>query len=191
MLLKNLGITAKEQQGASLIEVLVAIVIFSIGMLGAAGLQLSSMRTSQYTSKSSIAANAAQEYSEIMQGTSVQSTLVATFDSQSAPSAPSTVCIGAAANCTSEQLFFYSQYDWWKRLESALPGGRVVVCQDIATRDTSAQLTWSCDADGSAWVVKVSWITKEKTTTGEVFTTNDGTPKFVMQIFGRAQKIGV
>ncbi len=175
----------RHDKGASMIEVLVSIVIFSIGLLGAAGLQLASMRTNQYASNASIAVNAAREYSEIVQLTLPSTSMTFAFDSTSAPSAP-TSCIGlGVAACTDQQSFLYAQYDWWKRIESSFPGGKVVVCQDSLNRDSSGQLEWACDSGASRWVAKFSWISKETSTTGETFTANTDRPKFAIQLYGR------
>jgi prepilin-type N-terminal cleavage/methylation domain-containing protein len=53
--------------GMTLIEVLVALVIFALGMLGAGGLMLASLRSGQFSRNASIATSLARDYSDIMQ----------------------------------------------------------------------------------------------------------------------------
>lgn len=181
---------AAHQNGASLIEVLVAIVIFSIGLLGVAGLQIASLRSSQYTSKTITATQAALEYSELMQMTPVEGTFSMNYDSNTALAAPAS-CLGTGVTCTDEQAFRYVQYDWAKRMEAAFPGGRIVVCQDVATRDAAtSQLSWDCDNTSLTWVVKISWPSKEIDGNGDSVLVSSGTPRSAVQIFGRSRKVG-
>lgn len=57
---------ARRQRGLSMIEILVAIVVLSIGLLGLAGLQATSLRTSQSALYRSQAATFAEDMAERM-----------------------------------------------------------------------------------------------------------------------------
>ena len=184
----NQPLFISKQTGVSLIEVLVAIVIFSIGMLGSAGLQVASLRSNQYSSSSSIAVNAAREYSEMIQLTLPATSMTFALDSNNSLSAPTT-CLGTAVTCTDKESFLYAQFDWLKRFQTTFPGGRVVVCDDTLKRDGSDLLSWDCTGGSGEWVAKFSWISKEKQTGGELFATPTDRPKFAVQLYGRHQLI--
>mgnify|MGYP002662835719 FL=1 len=57
----------RRETGFSLIEVLVSIVILGIGMLGAAGLQLATLRSNHFTAQASVATQLVRDYEEITQ----------------------------------------------------------------------------------------------------------------------------
>ena len=93
----------------TLVEVLVALVIFALGMLGAGGLIMSSLRSGQLSSAASTAIGLARDYGEIMQtippsvvSTGVGATNSFIIDTASTLSAP-TDCKGSPATCTPPQ----------------------------------------------------------------------------------------
>ena len=59
--------SVNRESGFSLIEILVSIVVFGIGLLGAAGLQLATMRSNQFTAQASVATQLIRDYEEITQ----------------------------------------------------------------------------------------------------------------------------
>ena len=59
-------------QGFSLIEVLIAIFVVALGVIGAAGLQLTSIRTSQQSSFKSVAVQLANELADKMRSNDAQ-----------------------------------------------------------------------------------------------------------------------
>jgi len=181
----------------TLVEVLVALVIFALGMLGAGGLIMSSLRSGQLSGNASVAIGLARDYGEIMQtippavvSTGVGGTNSFIIDTATSMSAP-TDCKGSSATCTPAQMVSFSTYEWAKRVVAALPGGRAVVCRDSTIKDSATGLyQWECDGTGSMMVVKFGWAAKTGAagTGDDILSAKDANnlarPKMVVTLFG-------
>lgn len=164
----------RAQRGVTLIEVLVALVIFAFGLLAAVGLQLSSLQSTQYTANSVIATAMAREYGELMQlvpdaasatssaTSSSTDTLMLNTDSI-ATTATANDCTGSSKTCTPAQLIAAMRNDWGLRVKSpqVLPQGKAEVCRDQTPRNASGDLEWGgCDETGEVVLVKMGWLGK-------------------------------
>ena len=144
----------RPQRGFTLVEVLVALVIFAFGLLAAVGLLLSSMQATQYSSNSVVASTMAREYAELMQmipggvsGTSSATSSSANtlmVDTDGITSGNASACTGAGKNCSATELLAAARDDWALRVRStqALPQGRAVVCRDSTPRNAAGELAW-------------------------------------------------
>jgi len=183
-----------RESGFSLIEVLVSIVILGIGMLGAAGLQLATLRSNQFTAQASVATQLVRDYEEITQmlrsaniSTSEGTSALSSLDTNTASTA--TTCLGTGAACTANQLAAFMLYEWKDRVKNELPGGRAVVCRDSAPKDTSGAgaglYHWACDDQGDMLMVKIGWTGRaDKTDMAQQAISNDDRPRIVMTVFG-------
>ena len=136
---------AGEQQGASLIEVLVAIVVLSIGLLGIAGLQAATTKYKINTWSRSSATQLVSDLSERIRinpdvagsnfTTGVNSassyTLSSTWTAHGGT--PPTIakdCAKAGVACTTTERAAYYMAYWQRRVREALPQGAANVAGD-------------------------------------------------------------
>lgn len=160
---------AYRATGFSLIEVLVSVFVLALGIIGAAGMQLTALRTNQQSAYQTAAVQLASEFADRMRSNDTQMKrddgdnpyLGIDYEAASddAPAMPSTNCY--TSSCSGAELAEFDIYEWKQRLKAALPNGRVVVCRDTEPWDDSKHgFTWDCSA-GSAGnatvVVKVGW----------------------------------
>ena len=152
--------------GFSLLEVLVAIVVLSFGVLGVVGLQAASLQANKEARNQSAAVRLGRELGDMMRGNkdiailtgSTNPYLVANF-SASSPTLPSASEDCSTAPCTSTTTVAQFQIrDWLSRVSNELPGVRVVICADSAPYDGSGIPQWTCtSAPGGMMVVKMGW----------------------------------
>lgn len=191
------------QAGMSMVEVLVALVIFAFGLLGAAGLQLASLKANQFSVSSSTGVSLAREYGEVMRmmvtdPTGTGSVALSDFilDTNSGRSSPGpSACNGTSATCTPAAMAKAVIDDWVDRvrsesdLKSGMPGGRAEICHTSEPRDSSGNLQWGgCDGEGDTVVAKMGWYAKkiggnaEGSTTSQEWMTSDR-PRMVVATF--------
>lgn len=179
-----------REKGFSLIEVLVALIIFAFGLLGAAGLQLATLKSNKFAASSAGAISLAREYGELMQSfpsaVITTSTGTSTFFIDTATPFTSPLpsrCTGNSAACTTAQLAQASIEDWAARVSAALPGGRAEVCRTSEPRDAAGDLQWgACDNVGDLVVVKIGWLARNDK--GERLLEGSDRPKIVMPVLG-------
>lgn len=118
-----------RQQGLTLIEALITLVLISVGLLGAAAFHINTLREVQYVYQRSQAIALAEDIAGRMQASRAQ---VATFlfDSQA-----------AQANV---------ELNAWRNRALALPSGRVIVAQVGANPLYQIRVFWDEDRDGDA-----------------------------------------
>ncbi len=176
--LRNPTLSSRPRsRGFSLLEVLVSIIIFAFALLGVAGLQINSLRSSQNSGYSATASNLARDYNEFILGSasvssSSSSTVAAyTIDTQTYTNTNSPgACAGVTNNCTPTQLLQDQQKGWADKVKNELPNGRAVICLDNSNiRDTGGRFDWGCSASGSGdlLVMKLGWESKADLKQGE------------------------
>ena len=154
--------------GFSLIEVLVAIVVLSFGMLGMVGMQAFALQSNRDARLQSQAASLARELAEMMRGNKVTAVLTGTANpylgnfTTLAMASPS-YCMAssnAGTGCTSPaDVATAEMTDWLSRVSAELPGARVTVCFDSAPYDTNGLPQWNCTPTGAGEIVviKLGW----------------------------------
>lgn len=111
--------------GYTLLEVLVALVVLSIGLLGLGMLQATSLQDNTKAYLRSIAVVRAYDMADRMR-TNMDAVRAGDYDS--APgSAPAQTCLLDAAGCTPAQIAAIDQWAWSQELASDLPGGNGVI----------------------------------------------------------------
>lgn len=153
--------------GFSMIEVLISILVLALGVIGAAGMQLSALRTTHQSSLQTTALQLAADMADRMRANDSQMRqpdkdnpfLAVNYRSATddAPEEPSKLCYADA--CDSDELASFDIYEWEKRIKAELPSGRVRICRDASPWDeTKKALSWSCSGDASAsLVIKLGW----------------------------------
>lgn len=113
-----------RQRGVSLIEVLVSLVILSLGVLSVVGLQLVSKRNNADAGQRTIAAQLAYDIIERMRANCRPVTLNAYLvggalvgPENLGANPPSTIC--SAANCTPAELAAFDLWEWQRALDGA------------------------------------------------------------------------
>jgi type IV pilus assembly protein PilV len=155
--------------GFSLIEVLIAVLVLALGVIGAAGMQLTALRTTQQSTFQTTALELAAEMADKMRANASQmkqaDNLFLKVDYQSAtgtdPAAPEKLCYSKTASCGADELAKFDIYEWETRVKANLPGGRALICRDSAPWDSDVgALTWTCaksSADSTGLVIKIGW----------------------------------
>lgn len=161
------------QQGFSLMEVLVSIVVLSFGLLGMVGMQAAALQSNREARLQSQAAGFARELAEMMRGNSGISlsqsltdnpylipdaaSLGSTTGKRVSTSMNCYLFTGSRGNCETDnapsatvlpngpkKVATWEIADWRDRLEATLPGSKVVVCFDAAPYDNSGVPRWAC-----------------------------------------------
>ncbi|EGF33059.1 putative type-4 fimbrial biogenesis pilv-related transmembrane protein [Oxalobacteraceae bacterium IMCC9480] len=146
-------------------EVLIALLVLALGVLGVLALLLSSVRVAQQVDAESVALQLASDMADQLRGRSNIMAL-AQFDYDAATSSPqsggpATPCYGLAGTCTATQLAASLRDEWSARIKARLPAGRVRICRDTTPWQLGANaLRWECDAgsasNASLWI-KLGW----------------------------------
>lgn len=154
----------RRECGFTLLEILIAIVIFSIGLLGIAGLQVKGMRFTQGSQLRAIATAQAENMADRMRanGAGMDTGL---YNIRGAMPVTSTADC-SNATCTPAQLATYDLVTWNVATTDAtkpkasnadtLPGGAGMVCID-STPDDGNPAAWACDYLGSVYAIKIAW----------------------------------
>jgi type IV pilus assembly protein PilV len=157
------------QTGFSLVEVLVTIVILSIGMLGSAGMQTAALQANTQTRHQVVATALASELAEAMRGnhrialdTDPAKNPYLINYSSGALAEPPVDCLvdSCSANSDEERLnnAQWQVHEWLGRLQSELPSPRVRICFDSTPfHATTGAAEWECDETGDVMVAKIAW----------------------------------
>jgi type IV pilus assembly protein PilV len=151
----------RNQQGFTLLEVLVTLVIFAFGMLGVAGLQMVSLSNMDSAQNRSVATLKAAEMGERIRanpGAVYSGTVPADNSCRTAHYADRHA---APAACTPILMAADDLKDWSNELAVRLPAGKGTVCID-STPDDGLPGATACDGVGTALAVKVWWNEKPK-----------------------------
>jgi type IV pilus assembly protein PilV len=162
-----------KQDGMGLLEVLVAIVVISFGLLGLGGLQITGVRNNHVAYMRSIATQQAQDIADRMRANKV-GLAAGNYDSISGtPSANS--CISTTTGCTPAQTAQQDTRQWNTNLSRLMPSGQGVVCIDGTPNDGLPGAT-ACDGAASAaaaerLVIKIWWNENKDSTNLQRFVT--------------------
>ena len=142
--------------GFTLLEVMVAMVIFSIGLLGLAGIQAVSLNNNQSAFTRTVSMQLAYNMADVLRASTDNAGLVNnTFNSVTSaiPGSAPTSCVqkdgGGAPNCTDANLASFEIFHWKKRIEKELPSGLGTVTRN-----------------GNVYTITIMWDEDRTGTTG-------------------------
>jgi type IV pilus assembly protein PilV len=138
-------------QGFTLAEVLVALFVLAVGVIGAAAAQGMAARTRHDAAQVSAAVHIASALAESIAANPVQLAVPDADKVVMQEAGPPWFCSGA---CTPEQLAATDRDDAVAAVARAFPGGQLRVCRDTLP----APLAWECTpGTGAPLVVKIGW----------------------------------
>src|ERR1700693_5841112 len=159
------------ENGFSLVEVLISVFVLTVGVIGAAGMQLTALRTAQQSAFQTRALHLATEMADQIRANAAQMRLEdganpylrVDYQSSSATTRrqPELSCYGADAHCDAEQLARFDIDGWLKRIDAELPSGRVRICRDSMPWNAVDQhFNWNCvpssrTASAASVVIKI------------------------------------
>lgn len=138
---------AARQRGVSLMEILVTVIVLSIGLLGLAGLQLTSLKSNNSAYLRSQATIMAKDIIDRMQANRLL-TQNGGYDIAigTAAAAPAATCDGEATdNCTPADLATLDLSTWKTGLSTTLPAGDGAIARLVAGSQTRITVTIQWD----------------------------------------------
>lgn len=151
--------TTADNSGFSLIEVLVAMTVFSLGLAGFSAMLVSSITGSAQAYRESIAAMAATSLSE-----QIRMNPLALHRYLNPPENISIICTGET-QCSPEQQADYDFRIWQLELADRIQNARGLVCRDGTPRD-GVEGNNHCDGAGPP-VIKIFWSGQGNKLSGE------------------------
>ena len=169
-----------SQRGFTLIEVLVALFVLAIGVVGASAAQLAAQRTRQHAALSAEAAQLAGSLAARMQANlqvaglpdGANPYLTLQYDAQvDGVPVSGASCFGAAL-CDPLAMAAFDLHETRLLMHGRFPGGRIAVCRDDAPWDAAlGRYRWECSGGSyAALAIKVGWHG------------SDGLPAFVLMV---------
>jgi type IV pilus assembly protein PilV len=140
--------------GFTLVEVLVALLVLAVGIVGASATQLAAQRARRHAAQVEGAVRLATSLAERMRANPVVMAaadadnpyLQLDYDAATGAPAPAQACFGAT-DCSPAQMAGFDLYETTEALHALLPRGRIVVCRDAAWK------AWPCTPGAGAPVL--------------------------------------
>jgi len=148
-----------KNKGFTLIEVLIALLVLSIGLLGVAALQAKSQQFSRNAYLNTQATVIAHDMLERVRAN--PDGLKSGFYNNPATT-QQTACY-SVTGCNSQQMAQNDMFEWADDIANKLPTGKAVICID-STQDDGIADAPACDGVGSIYAVKVWWNNINNTT---------------------------
>ena len=153
--------SVRSAAGFSLLEVLVALLVLSIGLLGLAGLQVTSVNNTRDAYYRSQALMLAYDITDRMRA-NLEGVDDGDYDAITGTLV--TAC-RTTAGCTAAQLATDDVALWRAAVQGALPAGDAIVCIDSSPSDGTDASSPACDGTGTQFVAKVWWENDRDPTT--------------------------
>lgn len=142
-----------QQSGFTLIEVLVSVLVLSIGLVGVAALQGVSLKNTQSAFMRSQATALAYDLADRMRA-NVIAARTGLYDPGTA--AAVTGC-KSTTGCTAQDMAKHDLAEWNAAIATYLPMGQGFVCVDSTPNDGASAASPACDDSGTQLTVKIWW----------------------------------
>ena len=153
--------------GYALLEALIAVLVTSVGFIGAARLQTLGMSFGNTAGLRQKATLLVDQMTDRMRAN--QAGMKSNAYDKPTAVATDADCLTASAGCTPAQLAKADMAEWQADIAAQLPGGVGIVCIDSVPDDVPKNITAAgCDGVGKLLAVKVLWTDKLGT---QMFTT--------------------
>lgn len=152
MYLHSKALAPPFQVGATLVEVLISLLIFALGLLGMSALQTVSIRNTHSAYFRTQASLASNDIVERMRA-NLQGVEANNYDNTAGTVIPA---CNTLAGCDFAQLAANDIAEWKAALVDSFPFGGGRVCVD-ATPDDGSPDAPACDGRGSVYAVKIWW----------------------------------
>lgn len=136
--------------GFTLIEILIAMVILSVGLLGLSGMQTTVLKNNQSAYHRSLATQLAYDIADRIRANLDDANKLAasTYTTTELEDAgDQSDCISVSSTCTTADMAENDLYEWNQAL-AALPSGEGSVTVVAATRTFTVTITWDDNRDG-------------------------------------------
>ena len=147
----NSQIANRFQRGVTLLEVLIAIVVLSFGLLGMLGMLMNGLKM---TSSSHYRTIAAQQLTAMADMINANPYLIGTY-ANTTPMTPNITTACFTANCSTAQLPPTDYGLWQANLAALLPNGTGILCLDASPADGNSGAFACSNTDRPT--VKICW----------------------------------
>lgn len=133
----------RRPRGFSLIEVLIALIVMSVGMLGIAGLYVHGMQAGRTSLFRHHAVTLAGDVADRIRAN--PGGAIAYVDVATPSAAPGTNCVAGGVDCTPEEMAAHDKFLWDQQANQTLPTGDVTVAYNNAAVPSvyTVTITWS------------------------------------------------
>lgn len=143
----------RPQRGFTLVEVLIAVLVLSIGLLGLAGLQVSALQNNQSAFMRSQATALAYDLADRMRS-NMSAVIAGEYD-------PANAAIDAnctsTSGCSPQAMAYHDLAEWNASLATYLAMGQGHVCIDSTPADGADAANPACDGAGTQYAIKIWW----------------------------------
>lgn len=155
-------------RGFTLLEILVAVLVLGIGLLGLAKLQTYGLHNNQSANLRTRATVLAYDISDRMRANRT-AYIAAGGNFINPPAAADNNCEWdgtSVVNCTTVQMAAHDFFQWNNAITNSLPGGIGTVCLDSTPNDggdadangTVDAAEYACDGIGGIYAIKIWWV---------------------------------
>jgi type IV pilus assembly protein PilV len=123
-----------------MVEVLVALVVLGVGMLGMASLYVTTLQASTSAMSRMQAVNLASDL-----GDRIRANRTAGTAYEGSPASDGTTCVGTSANCSPADMAAHDLFIWQAQIDASLPG------------DPSGTVTLNTATSPDTYIIKVEW----------------------------------